>query len=69
MSFISKALEVSEKAFDATQNTISLKVADDIIAERRKAWKQPALKATKGVLFKYARQVKDASEGCVTDEA
>src|SRR5258706_10873562 len=34
-------------ALDATKNTISLNVADDIIAERRKAWKQPALKATK----------------------
>ena len=54
---------------DAVKNTITLKVADNVIAERRKKWKQPALKATKGILFKYARQVKDASEGCVTDEA
>ncbi len=54
---------------DATNNTINLKVADDVIAERRKQWKQPALKATKGILYKYAKQVKDASEGCVTDEA
>jgi dihydroxy-acid dehydratase len=53
---------------DAVKNTITLKVADDIIAARRKNWKQPALKATKGVLYKYAKQVKDASEGCVTDE-
>jgi dihydroxy-acid dehydratase len=53
---------------DATSNTINLKVAADVIAERRKKWKQPALKATKGVLYKYAKQVKDASEGCVTDE-
>ena len=54
---------------DATNNTINLKVADDVIAARRKQWKQPALKATKGILYKYAKQVKDASEGCVTDEA
>jgi len=54
---------------DAVKNTINLKVSDDVIAERRKAWKQPALKATKGILFKYAKYVKDASEGCVTDEA
>jgi dihydroxy-acid dehydratase len=47
---------------------ITLKVAEAEIAQRRAAWKQPALKVTKGVLFKYARQVKDASEGCVTDE-
>jgi dihydroxy-acid dehydratase len=54
---------------DASRNKINLKVAEEVIAERRKNWKQPALKATKGVLYKYAMVVKDASEGCVTDEA
>jgi dihydroxy-acid dehydratase len=54
---------------DAVNNTITLKVSEAIIAERKKNWQQPALKVTKGVLFKYARSVKDASEGCVTDEA
>jgi dihydroxy-acid dehydratase len=54
---------------DATKNSIVLKVKEEVIAERRKKWKQPALKATKGVLFKYAQVVKDASQGCVTDEA
>jgi dihydroxy-acid dehydratase len=53
---------------DATTNKINLKVADEVIAERRKNWKQPPLKVTKGVLYKYAKTVKDASEGCVTDE-
>ena len=53
---------------NALKNSITLKVPDEIIAERRKKWQQPALKATKGVLFKYARVVKDASQGCVTDE-
>ena len=53
---------------DATKNTITLKVAEDVIAARRKNWKRPALKATSGVLFKYAKLVKTASEGCVTDE-
>ena len=53
---------------DAIKNTINLKVSDEEIAKRRANWKQPALKATKGVLFKYAKCVKDASEGCVTDE-
>lgn len=48
---------------------MTLKVADAMIEERRKKWKKPALKATKGLLFKYARSVKDASQGCVTDEA
>lgn len=48
---------------------MTLKVSDKIIAERRAKWVKPALNVTKGVLFKYAKSVKDASQGCVTDEA
>lgn len=47
---------------------MTLKIAEAEIEKRRKEWKRPALNATKGVLFKYAQVVKDASEGCVTDE-
>ncbi len=54
---------------DAVNNTINLKVSDEVIAERRAKWQQPALKVTKGVLFKYAKTVTDAAGGCVTDEA
>jgi dihydroxy-acid dehydratase len=54
---------------DAVKNSITLKVSEEVISDRRKKWKQPPLKATKGVLFKYAQVVKDASQGCVTDEA
>jgi dihydroxy-acid dehydratase len=54
---------------DVATKKMTLKVSEEIIAERRKKWQQPKLKATKGVLFKYAMCVKDASEGCVTDEA
>jgi dihydroxy-acid dehydratase len=53
---------------DAVHNTITLKVAEAVIAERKSNWQQPALKATRGVLYKYARSVKPANEGCVTDE-
>ncbi|MGN6291442.1 MAG: dihydroxy-acid dehydratase [Chitinophagaceae bacterium] len=53
---------------DAVKNTITLKVSEEEIARRKAAWKKPALKATKGVLYKYAVSVKDASEGCVTDQ-
>ncbi len=53
---------------DAVKNTLILKVPEEEIAARKAAWKQPALKATKGILYKYAMCVKDASEGCVTDE-
>jgi len=51
------------------KKTMTLKVSEEEIAKRKANWKQPALKATKGVLFKYAQHVKDASQGCVTDEA
>ena len=47
---------------------MTLKVSDEIIAQRRAAQKPPVQKATNGVLWKYAMLVKDASEGCVTDE-
>ena len=53
---------------DAVNNTINLKISDEEIAKRKKGWKQPALKVNRGVLYKYANCVKDASEGCVTDE-
>lgn len=53
---------------DAVKNTLTLKVSDEVLAERKAKWQQPALKATNGVLFKYARCVKTAAEGCVTDE-
>ena len=53
---------------DVPTKAIRLKVSDEIIAERRKKWQQPLLKVSKGVLYKYAMCVKDASEGCVTDE-
>lgn len=53
---------------DAVNNKLTLKVTEEEITERRKNWKQPALKATKGILFKYAQQVKPADQGCVTDE-
>ena len=53
---------------DAINNKLVLKVSEEEIAKRKAAWKQPAPKATKGILYKYARVVKTASEGCVTDE-
>ena len=52
-----------------SKKTITLKISEEEIAIRKSIWKQPALKATKGILFKYANYVKDASQGCVTDEA
>jgi dihydroxy-acid dehydratase len=48
--------------------SMQLFVSEEELAARRSVWQQPVLKASKGLLFKYARQVKDASQGCVTDE-
>jgi dihydroxy-acid dehydratase len=53
---------------DAASNNIVLHVPQEELEARRAAWEQPPLKATKGVLYKYAKQVKTAAEGCVTDE-
>ncbi|WP_348812473.1 dihydroxy-acid dehydratase [Flavobacterium maritimum] len=53
---------------DAVKNTINLKISEEEFAKRRANWVQPPLKATKGVLLKYARSVSSASTGCVTDK-
>ncbi|MDF3079238.1 MAG: ilvD [Sphingobacteriaceae bacterium] len=53
---------------DAISRTIKLMVPDEEISNRRSQWQQPALKAKKGLLYKYAKQVSTAAEGCVTDE-
>lgn len=53
---------------DIALKTITLKVREEEIERRKEVWKQPPLKVTKGILYKYARHVKNAAEGCVTDE-
>ena len=53
---------------DAEKNEISVNLTDDEISTRRKAWIQPELKVKRGSLYKYARTVSSASQGCVTDE-
>lgn len=53
---------------DATKNELSVAVSDEEMAKRKAQWKAPALKATRGTLYKYIKNVKSASEGCVTDE-
>jgi len=53
---------------DAGKNELSVAVDDAEMAKRKAAWKTPAYKATRGTLYKYIRNVKNASEGCVTDE-
>lgn len=53
---------------DAINNTINVKLEEAVLQQRKAAWKQPALNATKGILYKYAKQVTPASEGCITDK-
>ncbi len=52
---------------DAQQHTINALLHDAEIERRRAAWIQPDLKIKNGVLYKYAKQVSSASDGCVTD--
>lgn len=53
---------------DAETNEITVDLTDDELKQRRKAWSAPPFKATRGTLYKYIKNVKSASEGCVTDE-
>ena len=53
---------------DAVNNTIDVLISDEELTARRNTWEAPALKATSGILYKYAKTVSSASEGCVTDE-
>ena len=53
---------------DAEKNRIDMDVSDQQIAERKAAWQAPPLKVQRGTLYKYIKNVKSASEGCVTDE-
>jgi len=57
-----------EIEIDITVNKINLKVNSEVIMQRKREWKQPDIKANKGVLLKYAYCVSSAAEGCVTDE-
>ncbi|NRA00252.1 MAG: dihydroxy-acid dehydratase [Myxococcales bacterium] len=53
---------------DANKHVVEMTVDDAELARRRAAFVAPPLKATRGTLFKYIKNVKSASEGCVTDE-
>ncbi len=52
---------------DAVANTLDVDVDSVEMDRRKKAWTPPPYKATRGVLYKYIRTVRSASEGCVTD--
>lgn len=53
---------------DATNNTMTLHITDEEFKKRKSAWVLPVPRATGGVLYKYAKQVATAAEGCITDK-
>lgn len=52
---------------DAHRRLIQLHVPAKELAQRRKKWKQPKARYTRGVLAKYIKLVSTASKGAVTD--
>ena len=53
---------------DADRNLLGVDVDDAEMEKRRAAWTMPPYKETRGTLRKYIKTVKNASDGCVTDE-
>ena len=53
---------------DAISNSINVDLSEKEIAKRKEKWVVPAPKHKKGILYKYAKMVSSASEGCVTDK-
>ena len=52
---------------DAEKNSINLMISQEELNERKAGFKQPDYKVKSGVLYKYAKLVSDASQGCITD--
>jgi len=55
-------------SIDAETNTLDVGISAGEMASRQAEWRMLPYKATRGTLYKYIKNVKDASEGCVTDE-
>lgn len=53
---------------DVKKRQINLLVEEKKLAIRRSHYKAPDFPVKSGVLYKYAKQVKTAADGCVTDE-
>ena len=52
---------------DAETRELNIDASQEELDRRRKSWKAPPLKYNKGTLYKYAKNVQDASHGCITD--
>ena len=53
---------------DSDAGEINVDIDNAEWARRRAPWTKPDYKAKRGTLYKYIKNVKTASEGCVTDE-
>jgi dihydroxy-acid dehydratase len=53
---------------DAETRRLDVDISEAEMAQRKADWQMPQYKATRGTLYKYIKNVKTASEGCVTDE-
>jgi dihydroxy-acid dehydratase len=52
---------------DAVNNTLDVKISDEEMAKRKATWIKPDYRVSSGYLWKYVKNVENASEGCVTD--
>tara|TARA_B100001063_G_scaffold101202_1_gene94509 strand:+ start:1059 stop:2732 length:1674 start_codon:yes stop_codon:yes gene_type:complete len=52
---------------DAITNSISLDISEEELTKRKNNWIKPELKFKNGILYKYCKNVSNASKGCVTD--
>lgn len=57
-----------EIEINATTNQLTVNLTDEELAARKKQWTQPNYSVTQGVLYKYAKTVTSASQGCITDQ-
>ena len=52
---------------DAVNNTIDVNISEKDLMNRKSNWIKPNLKFNSGILYKYCKNVSNASNGCVTD--
>ena len=53
---------------NAVNNTISVDISNEELDKRKSNWIKPDLKFKSGILYKYCKNVSDASHGCITDK-
>lgn len=56
-----------EVLIDSQRNKLEVKLSKIELQSRARSWIAPKLQADSGVLYKYAKLVSTASQGCVTD--